>query len=138
MLKCQVTPEKVYSLKENEIFVFGSNLLGIHKRGAAKDALDNYGAILGQGEGLQGQSYALPTKNTPTEFMPYENLKQYIDRLHLTIKQNPNLHFLITKVGCNLAGFTVWEIAPLFKDFIFLNNCSLPRDFLDFIFGNYE
>ena len=100
---------------ENMIFVFGSNLSGIHGAGAARFALNKMGAKYGQGIGLQGQSYALPTKGINISFMPLEEVEVHIDAFKDFAMDHPNVEFQVTQVGCGLAGFTKEQIAPLFK-----------------------
>ena len=98
------------------IFVFGSNLSGIHGAGAAKEAYLNHGAIIGIGEGLQGNSYALPTKGLKISFMPLPEVAGYVDRFIKFALEHPELQFKVTRVGCGLAGFDDSEIAPMFKN----------------------
>ena len=105
------TPEFITHLKENEIFVFGSNLAGMHGGGAARIALERFGAKMGQGVGLQGQSYAIPTMQGGVE-----TIKPYVDEFIQFAQQHPELTFLVTRIGCGIAGFTDEEIAPLFED----------------------
>jgi hypothetical protein len=110
------TPKKITSLKENWIFVFGSNLNGNHVGGAAKQALDIFGATEGQGEGLQGQSYALPTLDKKMkQFTDYE-LRGYVENLYKCAKENPTKKFLVTKVGCGIAGYSEETMKKVFKD----------------------
>lgn len=96
------------------IFVFGSNLEGRHKRGSAKDALLRWGAILWQGEGLQNQSYALPTKKAWNINMPLEDVLKHIEKFVNFARKRSDLTFLVTRIGTNLAGFTDDQIANLF------------------------
>ena len=119
----RVTPEHIEELKENEIFVFGSNANGIHNGGAAKQALSCFGAIQGQKEGLQGKSYAIPT----TEGL--DVMKEAIMRFTTFAKEHPQSRFLVIKIGCGSAGYTPLQIAPLFEDCITLENVFLPREF---------
>lgn len=123
---CGITPENITSLKENEIFVFGSNLGGYHGGGAAAFAMRRFGAVWGQGVGLQGQSYAIPTMQGGVE-----TIKPYVDQFIEFAKENPGKHFYVTKIGCGIAGFTTDEIAPLFKDALRLPNVSLPEEFIE-------
>jgi hypothetical protein len=110
---------------ENKIFVFGSNLAGVHGAGAARDAVQQYGAIFGQGIGLQGQSYGIPTKDNRINTLPIERVKNYVDEFIAFARNNPKMDFFVTKIGCGLAGFTEDEIAPLFKNAP--DNCELPQ-----------
>lgn len=120
----RITPENIETLKPNEVFVFGSNLKGRHGGGAARTAYRRFGAIWGQGEGLQGQSYAIPTMQGGIE-----TIKPYVDRFIEFTKEHNELNFYVTKIGCGIAGFTVEEIAPLFKKCYDLNNIYLPIEF---------
>ncbi|MGI6219604.1 MAG: hypothetical protein ACOYJE_07105 [Bacteroidaceae bacterium] len=127
-ISCGVTPDLIEYLKENEIFVFGSNLEGIHAGGAARTARSRFGAIMGQGVGLQGKSYAIPTMQGGIE-----TIKPYTDEFIAFAKTHPELHFLVTKIGCGIAGFREQEIAPLFAAAIDLPNISLPKEFIEII-----
>ena len=112
------TPENITELEENEIFVFGSNLAGRHGAGAAKLALDKFGAIYGKGEGLQGQSYAFPTLDHRLKKFPKPkiSLNLSIGALYVTCFKYPNLIFLLTKVGTELAGYSEEYMKKLFKE----------------------
>jgi len=123
-MKNRFTPERITTLAENEIFVFGSNLAGFHGGGAARLAMDRFGAVWGQGVGLQGQCYAIPTMQGGVE-----TIIPYVDEFISFAKTNSHLTFLVTKIGCGIAGFTEEEIAPLFKDAIDVENIVLPREF---------
>lgn len=101
---------------DEEIFVFGSNLAGRHGKGAAKFALDHYGAIYGRGEGLQGQCYAIPTKDIFLKTLPINKVKIYINKFLIFAKEHSELKFVITRIGCGLAGYCDEQIAPLFKE----------------------
>lgn len=98
------------------IFVFGSNLAGIHGAGAAKVAFQQYGAVWGMGEGHYGNSYALPTKDIHIRTLPIAMVKKYVKNFITYAEQHPNNEFQVTRIGCGLAGFKDEEIAPLFKD----------------------
>lgn len=126
---CGITPENITELKSNEIFVFGSNLYGIHGAGAAKLAYDKFGAKWGLGVGMFEYTYALPTKDENIETLSLRRISECVKDLkaHVLFSQ---YHFLITKVGCGLAGYTPEQIAPLFKDFLNITNCSLPIEFI--------
>lgn len=126
--KYGITPAFITELKDNEIFVFGSNLQGMHGGGAARTAYKKFGAIWGQGVGLQGQSYGIPTMQGGVE-----TIKPYADEFIRFAKQHTDLHFLVTRVGCGIAGFRDEEIAPLFKDAVDLSNVSLPTEFIDIL-----
>ena len=120
----RITPEFIRNLKTNEIFVFGSNLAGAHGGGAARLAYEKFGAIMGQGVGLQGQSYAIPTMQGGVD-----TIRPYVDEFIAFAKQHPEMTFLVTKIGCGIAGFRVDEIAPLFADAAEVENIYLPQDF---------
>ena len=126
MEEMRITPKWIYKLKENEVFVFGSNLNGYHGGGAARLAVENFGAVWGQGEGMQGQSYAIPTMQGGVE-----TIAPYVDVFVDYAKAHPERHFLVTAVGCGIAGFTAAEIAPLFREAVTVENVSLPREFWD-------
>lgn len=100
-----------------EIFVFGSNLQGIHGKGAALDAVKHHGAIRGIGRGRQGNSYAIPTKATPYQRLPLDVIGMHIEEFLAHVGVTPDDTFNITKVGCGLAGYD-WDkdIRPLFPD----------------------
>lgn len=118
--------EKITHLEPNEIFVFGSNLQGYHGAGAARMALDKFGAIWGKGVGLQGQSYAIPTMDGGIE-----TIKPYVDDFIEFARQHPEYQFLLTRIGCGIAGFTDEEIAPLFWEALKLHNVKFPETFID-------
>ena len=120
----RVTPEFIQRLGKNEIFVFGSNLQGMHGGGAARIARVNFGAIMGQGVGLQGQSYAIPTMQGGVN-----TIKPYVDEFIAFAKHHPEMTFLVTRIGCGIAGFSPAQIAPLFAGAVNVNNIHLPQDF---------
>jgi len=120
------TPERITELRENEIFVFGSNLAGAHGGGAALLAYRKFGAVWGQGVGLQGQSYGIPTMHGGVE-----TIRPYVDEFIAFAKQHPELTFLVTKIGCGIAGFSVAEIAPLFAPALDVENVLLPQEFVE-------
>ena len=122
------TPDNIKELAPDEIFVFGSNLAGHHGGGAARVALDRFGAQWGVGEVIQGQSYAIPTMQGGVE-----TIKPYVDRfLDLAYEWDQNT-FLVTRIGCGIAGFTPEQIAPLFDRALDMYNVVLPRDFYDIL-----
>lgn len=124
MVKDRITPDDIRKLKGNEVFVFGSNEKGFHGAGAARYALDHFGAVMGQGEGIQGQSYAIPTMyNTLAES------KGAIDTFVEYARHHSNKKFLVTPIGCGIAGYTPEEVAPYFKEAIMVKNISLPESF---------
>jgi hypothetical protein len=120
----RVTPNYISKLADGEIFVFGSNLGGMHGGGAARIALEKFGAVWGQGVGLQGQCYAIPTMQGGVE-----TIKPYVDDFIEFARTHPGMRFLVTRIGCGIAGFTDAEIAPLFKDTVAVSNICLPDTF---------
>jgi hypothetical protein len=124
----RITPEDITTLNDGEIFVFGSNLAGIHGAGAAKIALQ-WGAIMGYGIGLKGYTYAIPTKNRKVETLPLNIIERYIEGFLLFTKLYPELNFLVTRIGCGLAGYADEDIAPMFKYALKVHNICLPESF---------
>lgn len=129
----QFTPDRISHLEDNEIFVFGSNLAGIHQGGAARVAVQKFGAIMGQGVGLQGNSYAIPTMQGGVD-----TIKPYVDSFIAFARNHRNLHFYVTKIGCGIAGFKEEEIAPLFTQALLVDNISLPKSFPQIITSRPE
>ncbi len=127
-MKERMSPDRINDLNENEIFVFGSNLEGSHGGGAASIAAKKFGAVWGQGVGLQGQSYGIPTMHGGVLV-----IKPYVDEFIEFAKNNPELDFLVTRIGCGIAGFREEEMAPLFGNAISLENVYLPDTFWDII-----
>ncbi len=121
IMEKRTTPEFITSLQPNEIFVFGSNLRGMHGGGAAYIAYRKFGAIMGQGVGLQGQSYAIPTMQGGIE-----TIRPYVDEFIAFARQHPELTCLVTRIGCGIAGFTDEEISPLFEQAHDVENIVLP------------
>ena len=115
-------------LERDTIFVFGSNLAGIHGAGAAKFAKEHYGARQGNGKGIQGHSYAIPTKASPSEVLPLEFVRKYIEIFKDYARTNPSIIFQVTKIGTGLANFSEDVIAPMF--FNAPLNCMLPGTWL--------
>lgn len=107
---------KQHKIKKGEIFVFGSNLAGIHGAGAALTALKKYGAKSGKCWGFYGNSYALPTKGNSLKRLDLEQIETYAYVFILFAQENPDKKFFLTRVGCGLAGYTDEQIAPFFKD----------------------
>lgn len=122
----RTTPDHISSLQPGEVFVFGSNLMGMHAGGAAHVAHRLFGAVWGNGVGLQGQSYAIPTMQGGVE-----TIKPYVDEFIGFAKQHPEMKFLVTPIGCGIAGFEPDDIAPLFKDAVAAENIYLPKSFWD-------
>ena len=129
--RAKYTPEFITKLDEDEVFVFGSNLRGMHGGGAAATAHRCFGAKWGQGVGLQGQSYAIPTMQGGVE-----TIRPYVDEFIAFAKSHPELRFLVTKIGCGIAGFRDEEIAPLFADALGVENIVLPREFVELNSGS--
>ena len=131
MYNRKYTPERITELKENEIFVFGSNLAGAHGGGAAWLAYRRFGAVWGEGVGLHGRTYAVPTMQGGVD-----TIKPYVDDFILFAKEHKELTFLVTRIGCGIAGFRNEEIAPLFKDAICVENIILPKEFVENILSD--
>lgn len=121
------TPEKITALKDGEYFVFGSNLDGRHGKGAALTACKKFGARYGFAEGLTGDSYALPTVRHDLLRMPLDQIAGHVARFIRFAASKPELTFLVTPVGCGLAGYSVKDIAPMFRGAP--ENCVLPKCF---------
>ena len=121
----EFTPERITELKADEIFVFGSNLAGMHGGGAAYIAFKQFGAVMGCGVGLRGQSYAIPTMQGGVD-----TIKPYVDDFIAFAREHPELFFYVTRIGCGIAGFRDKEIAPLFSEAAGLHNVCLPESFV--------
>lgn len=122
----EYTPDNITSLGRDEVFVFGSNLAGIHAGGAARVALERFGAVMGQGVGMQGQSYAIPTMQGGVD-----TIKPYVDDFINLAREWDQTTFYVTRIGCGIAGFKDSEIAPLFAEAMKLYNVRLPKSFVD-------
>ena len=120
----EFTPERITSLRADEVFVFGSNLAGMHGGGAAYAAFKKFGAVWGCGVGLQGQSYAIPTMQGGVD-----TIKPYVDEFIDFARSRPDLFFYVTRIGCGIAGFADAEIAPLFAAAHAVPNICLPESF---------
>ena len=131
MYNREFTSGRISELKENEIFVFGSNLAGAHGGGAAWLAYKRFGAVWGEGVGLHGQTYAIPTMQGGVE-----TIKPYVDEFIRFAKENARYRFLVTRIGCGIAGFRAEEIAPLFKVAIDVENLILPKEFVACLVGS--
>jgi len=127
----RITPEKITVLRKNEIFVFGSNESGIHGAGAAKLAYEKFGATYGVGFGLQGLSFAIPTKDWQIQSLNRTLIRNYVNRAKAYFMMNNNLTFLVTEVGCGLAGHSPKDIAPMFIGCENFKNIHLPKRFWD-------
>lgn len=122
------TPDYITELKADEVFVFGSNLAGMHGGGAAYIAFRQFGAVMGCGVGLRGQSYAIPTMQGGVE-----TIKPYVDDFIAFAREHPELFFYVTRIGCGIAGFRDKEIAPLFSEVNGLENVCLPETFVNYL-----
>lgn len=122
--KGRVTPEWIDDLQENQVFVFGSNLAGMHGGGAARIARLRFGAVMGKGVGMQGRSYAIPTMQGGTK-----TIRPYVNAFIAYAKEHPELTFLVTPIGCGIAGFEPEDIAPLFEEASNVENIWLPKSF---------
>lgn len=124
----RISSDRITELKDNEIFVFGSNLEGRHGGGAALLAYRKWGAVWGQGVGLQGQCYGIPTMHGGPE-----KIKPYVDEFIEFARNHKELKFLVTEIGCGIAGFSPEDIAPLFAEAIDVENIYLPKRFVEVI-----
>ena len=127
-----ITSSRIDQLERNEIFVFGSNLDGHHIGGAAKVANMKFGAVWGVGVGMTGKTYAIPTMQGGVE-----SIRPYVDQFIEFAKSHTDFHFLVTRIGCGIAGFKDEEIAPLFKQALGVMNVYLPKDFYDILMAPY-
>lgn len=128
-MKNRITPDNITKLSPNEVFVFGSNLSGLHGKGAAKTAL-KWGAKYGQGKGIQGMTYAIPTKGISVQYtLPLYQIQEHIDEFIYWAKYRTGNIFLVTEIGCGLAGYKPKDIAPLFKNAVYVENIHLPQRF---------
>ncbi len=128
MIEQKITPDNITSLQPNEIFVFGSNLDGFYHGGAARVAFEKFGAVWGEGHGLHGQSYAIPTMHGGVE-----DIEPYVDEFCKCVWNHPNKQFLVTRIGCGIAGFKDEQIAPLFADLIETANVALTKEWVKII-----
>lgn len=126
LLPDRTTPERIDRLHVGEIFVFGSNAQGHHAGGAARAALDKFGAVWGQGDGLQGRSYAISTMEGLV------STARNVERFITFAAKHPELRFLVTPIGCGIAGYNPLQIAPLFRKAIALPNVFFPRSFWEY------
>lgn len=125
----RITPDDIKKLEQGQIFVFGSNLSGRHGKGAAKTAL-GWGAKWGQVSGLQGRTYGIPTKDASIRrTLTVIEIKPFVDEFIEFAKNNTNMTFLVTEIGCGLAGHKQKDIAPLFINAVNVENIYLPEKF---------
>ena len=130
----EFTPDFIESLEQNEVFVFGSNLHGIHSGGASLMAFRNFGAEWGQAEGPQGQSYAIPTDIRGEAVGTISDvLKKHIDKFIDYAKIHQEKIFLVTKIGCGTAGFYEDYMAQFFKEALEMKNVRLPKEFVEIL-----
>jgi hypothetical protein len=133
-----VTPDNVESLGVNQVFVFGSNESGRHGKGAAKTAM-TWGAVYGQASGIQGKTYGIPTVNASiSNKLPLNKIRRYVDEFTEFAKHQTELEFLVTEIGCGLAGHKHKDIAPMFEAASILPNVLLPRKFWRVLAHNAE
>jgi len=133
----RITPENITELKPNEVFVFGSNINGIHGGGAAATAM-RWGAVMGNGFGIQGQTYAIPTlwfpiTNPGMEIIPLHSIKNQVDIFIDYAKKYPEKNFLVTAIGTGIAGIPIEEMALMFENAIKVKNIYLPIVFWDYL-----
>ena len=128
-MKKKFTPENIQELKENQIFVFGSNMNGNHAGGAARLAVEKFGAIMGQAEGLQGQSYAIPTLDKDMEKVTEEELITYLGNLRNFANEHPEKEFLLTAIGTGIAGFDTNYMAYMALRANLPDNVTIPKEF---------
>ena len=124
----EFTPEFISELNDGEIFVFGSNLAGMHGGGAARVAHRKFGAEWGVGIGLTGQTYAIPTMQGGVE-----TIAPYVDEFIEFASNHKELKFYVTRIGCGIAGFRDEEIAPLFRNALGEPNIILPQTFYNIL-----
>lgn len=122
------TPEHITTLEPNEVFVFGSNYAGRHGKGAALIALRKFGALNGQGCGPMGRSYGIATKDERLRVLPLHRIEVQVARFLRHAAQHPDKRYLVTQIGCGLAGYQPRDIAPFFRDAP--ANVVLPASFL--------
>lgn len=124
----EFTPDYISKLKDGEIFVFGSNLAGQHGGGAARLAYNQFGAEWGVGVGLTGQTYAIPTMHGGVDA-----IAPYVDEFIEFARQNSDMKFYVTRIGCGIAGFRDEEMAPLFREALNVSNIVLPESFYNIL-----
>jgi hypothetical protein len=129
-----ITPEHITKLAPNEVFVFGSNRGGNHGKGAALLAARKFGAIRGQGNGLMGQSYGISTKDQKLRVLSLHEIGVQVAAFLRVAIARPEFHFLVTQIGCGLAGYSPKQIAPLFGPAAAIpSNVSLPASFIPYL-----
>lgn len=131
----RITPQRINQLESNEVFVFGSNLRGIHGGGAARQAMHAWGAKYGEGIGHFGQTYAIPTMETAGgRKLALSEIGKYVDEFIQYAKSHGELTFYVTEIGCGIAGFDPGEIGPLFEKANNIKNVYLPERFWEELF----
>lgn len=142
MSKTKFTPDNITELKDNEVFVFGSNVQGEHVGGAAWAAFQKFGAKMGEGFGHNGKSYAIPTcirlngtdgKRYTKPFEYVSQIEPYIEAFINEAMYSKHITYYVTKIGCGIAGFKVEEIAELFRPCLDMENVILPKEFVDYL-----
>ena len=121
--------KRIESLKPNQIFVFGSNANGNHAGGAARQAVESFGAIMGQAGGMQGQSYGIITLDKNMQKVPLDYIGRQLKVLNLQAKAMPDKEFLLTLIGCGIAGFTIEEIKSECVKIEWNDNVVIPDEF---------
>lgn len=114
----------------DKIFVFGSNLAGVHGAGAAAFALEKHGAVWGVGVGPQGNAYAIPTKDERIETLPVKRIRPYVEQFKAYALLHPEFQFQVTAIGCGLAGYKPADIAPMFVNAP--SNCEMPPEWAEY------
>lgn len=136
--KNRIISDNIQSLRQNEVFVFGSNLSGFHGAGAAKLAFEKFGAEYGLGYGYSGQTYAIPTKSHRFQrTLKTFEIGGYVTEFIGFATCNSELTFLVTEIGCGLAGYKPSDIAPLFSEAKDIPNIHLPQRFWNEILKNH-
>lgn len=122
--------KRIEALKDNQVFVFGSNANGFHAGGAARQALEKFGACWGKPKGIQGQSYAIVTLDEDMRQVPLCYIREQLNELNRYAQQNPDKEFLLTLIGCGIAGFRIVEIRSICHQIEWNNNIILPEEFI--------
>jgi len=141
-----IAPKNIQDLKDNEIFIFGSNTDGRHGAGAAAYALKHFGAVYGKGVGLAGQSYAIPTRkffkneynNWELRTLELSKIARYVYDFIGFASVHKEKDFLVSEIGCGHAGLIPEDIAPLFAGAITMSNVFLPQSFIDVLNSKKE
>ena len=129
-MKRELTPENIQELKENQIFVFGSNMNGNHAGGAARLAVEKFGAIMGKAKGIQGQSYAIPTLDKDMQKVTEEELLVFLENFRNYANEHPEKEFLLTAIGTGIAGFDASYMAYMVLRANLPDNVTLPKEFV--------